>query len=227
LAGRGVDLKLNEEVEESGGLHVCVTFLPSNLRVQKQAFGRTARKGKRGTAQLVLNYAFEVEKFGLNFKIANKITKLQKSYENNSFAKNKIEEYCKIHDIPNTIDDFERFRNDEENKILESAENEINKIDIKDELFKKFCQLVNEEIKNLKDDESTLNSIEEIWGIWLSDVNVGKSKSEVLNDFTEFKNNIIKNFAEDKVILNANYLNQKCLKALTDGVIPTGKFIYK
>lgn len=54
LAGRGTDIK-TDEIEENGGMHVIVTFMPSNQRVEEQAFGRTARQGKRGTGQMILN----------------------------------------------------------------------------------------------------------------------------------------------------------------------------
>ena len=54
LAGRGTDIH-TDEIEETGGLHVILTFLPSNQRVEDQAFGRTARQGKRGTGIMILN----------------------------------------------------------------------------------------------------------------------------------------------------------------------------
>lgn len=54
IAGRGTDLGTTEELEANGGLHVCVGFLPCNQRVEEQAFGRTARQGKKGTAELIL-----------------------------------------------------------------------------------------------------------------------------------------------------------------------------
>ena len=54
LAGRGTDLKISEELEKSGGLHVIISFVPPNARVEAQAQGRTARAGQPGTCQFVV-----------------------------------------------------------------------------------------------------------------------------------------------------------------------------
>jgi len=54
LAGRGTDLKISKEVEKNGGLHVILTFIPKSERIEKQAFGRAARKGEKGSAQYII-----------------------------------------------------------------------------------------------------------------------------------------------------------------------------
>ena len=63
LSGRGTDLKISKEVEKNGGLHVILTFVPKSERIERQAFGRAARKGERGSAQYVICIDGENESF--------------------------------------------------------------------------------------------------------------------------------------------------------------------
>ena len=54
-AGRGTDIRLREEVVAIGGLHVVMTFLPQNLRVEEQGMGRSGRQGQPGTAIIIID----------------------------------------------------------------------------------------------------------------------------------------------------------------------------
>lgn len=54
IAGRGTDIIPSVNVEKNGGLHVCVTFMPPNERLEQQNIGRTSRTGNKGTSQLII-----------------------------------------------------------------------------------------------------------------------------------------------------------------------------
>ncbi len=78
LAGRGTDLKVCESVNEAGGLFVVQTFLPLNVRVEQQAFGRTARQGSPGSAQLIMCTSHFSDSVKLVMSLKTSVTSLLK-----------------------------------------------------------------------------------------------------------------------------------------------------
>jgi preprotein translocase subunit SecA len=52
MAGRGTDIKITKEVAALGGLHVVATDPATSYRVDRQLFGRAARQGDPGSAQM-------------------------------------------------------------------------------------------------------------------------------------------------------------------------------
>ena len=52
MAGRGTDIKISKEIAALGGLHVVATEPATSFRVDRQLFGRAARQGDPGNAQM-------------------------------------------------------------------------------------------------------------------------------------------------------------------------------
>ncbi|CAF1368755.1 unnamed protein product [Didymodactylos carnosus] len=109
IAGRGTDIRA-EKIEINGGLHVCVTFLPPNERVEQQNVGRTSRTGNKGTGQFILfekreNNFNELKEIG-NMQEENGIAKAKKEIERVTIKDCIFAEFCKLLDeIDNGTDD--------------------------------------------------------------------------------------------------------------------------
>jgi len=55
MAGRGVDIKVNDEVRDLGGLYIIGTERHENRRIDNQLRGRSGRQGDAGTTQFYLS----------------------------------------------------------------------------------------------------------------------------------------------------------------------------
>ena len=106
LGARGTDFRTDDVVNKNGGLFVLVTFIPLNDRVEKQAFGRTGRRGATGSCQIIVNRKAMPE-WARQCETIEKVKRLRDSIEmrrlNNATEVNTMrkkqelfQEYCEI-----------------------------------------------------------------------------------------------------------------------------------
>ena len=106
LAGRGTDLKLSDTVKRNGGLHVCLSYLPPNVRVEQQAYGRAARSGDPGSCKLI----FHDEQGDLSYAIrkrdlceAQRVTDIEADYYHNiRFQEELFEKFTTEYEVIKT-----------------------------------------------------------------------------------------------------------------------------
>lgn len=114
LAGRGTNIKLSKEVVANGGLHVIISFLPSNLRVEEQAAGRAARAGDPGTCQLIINGNTSMNELGNGISALSSLS----------------------------IESIKKERNETEKRRVDNIKNKLmRELYIEEKQFKKYCQL--------------------------------------------------------------------------------------
>ncbi len=73
MAGRGTDIKLEDEVRELGGLHVICTELHEAQRIDRQLIGRCGRQGDPGTYRQFLSLDDEILLLGYGPKRSDRL----------------------------------------------------------------------------------------------------------------------------------------------------------
>ncbi|XP_053275843.1 uncharacterized protein LOC128437688 [Pleuronectes platessa] len=149
LAGRGTNIKVSKKVNKNGGLFVVLSFLSENTRVELQAFGRTARKGKPGSAQIIMTTdhvqeslktvsSLEEAKETRNRLAAERINYMMADVTEMKLREDLFAEYCK------TLHGIYRNTDGDEQRVVVAIMNEFWGI---------WLQTKSEEIDNLKRNE--------------------------------------------------------------------------
>ena len=187
LAGRGTDLKTSHALESNGGLHVIVCKMPANVRIDAQAFGRTARKGNRGSGQYVL-YSMR----GLRIE---QLVEMRNSKEKERLNRILISDMPKILVEECLLNGTSSSTKDDLMpscvgfvKIYEDAKQELGRSASNDKVYI----------------DAQLYSLKNRWAFWLDSisdllgmVNLGNTKQIIVDKFNEFKKGVENDLASD------------------------------
>ncbi|CAF3812652.1 unnamed protein product, partial [Rotaria sp. Silwood1] len=203
IAGRGTDLTIDKLLEANGGLHVILSYIPGNLRVQQQVFGRTARGGKRGTGVYIvydLRKLMLMPDITIDFLLQERDDKEKERLQDivsKSFPKIKTEN--------NLFDEFNLFKEEIKSNIQES----IQKSDHMNEMTQIF-PFINRIFRydeldfNANFLELQLNSLQNHWALWLNEMDekltqVYLTRSEsILEEFSKFKQEMSRNLSSNR-----------------------------
>lgn len=178
ICGRGVNIFPSPDAP--GGLHICLTFLPENSRVEDQNIGRTSRSGNPGTSQIILLDSESGTLDDVNHRRdeSNKV-KLASMDKDMARAKAKADVFNKFCAFLNKIEK------------TDSTETDWNLI----ENFSSGLQI-----------EQLCDAIKEKFSIWLTTRKDKNNPDDLLKQYAEFEKSIIATFETGKAVTENMFL---------------------
>ena len=130
IAGRGTDIKLDNNCKSKNGLHVIMTKRTDNLRIENQGGGRGGRKGEAGSYEVIVEDSedrpLSMQKFWRDLEEACAFENIRiKEFPKNEFMQELYGKYLKF--LTNLKDtNKEKLKEESFLKVWEAVLNEIN-----------------------------------------------------------------------------------------------------
>ncbi|KAF5880029.1 Protein translocase subunit SecA [Clarias magur] len=160
LGGRGTDIKVDQRVNECGGLFVLLTHFPHNRRVEKQIFGRTSRKGNPGMVQMVVNCDHLAPTYqGQSVEI---MRQLREDYEIKRIHDMESDELVEINLKENLFSTFCGLLKNFDGNYTQDEKKDPMRLDLNDipDCFKCY--------QHKFDYQPAVNALKESWALWLT-----------------------------------------------------------
>ncbi|XP_078533257.1 uncharacterized protein LOC144819159 [Lissotriton helveticus] len=159
LGGRGTDVKVTQCVNDSGGLFVILTHFPTNIRVEKQIFGRTSRKGSPGMVQMILNYDDLSPSYqGQPIEV---MRRLRAEYEKKRIEETEKNELLEVQLREELFEEFCKHLDKFEGKFDKREKTDIYSV-------KNVRTLISPKSDTKFDYRPALNALKESWALWLT-----------------------------------------------------------
>ncbi|KAM9728990.1 uncharacterized protein ACNS7B_016739 isoform 2-T3 [Menidia menidia] len=159
LGGRGTDVHVEQEVNERGGLFVLLTYFPGSHRVERQVFGRTARKGNPGIVQMVLNQDHLAAAY--RGQSVETMRQLREEFEVSRLDGMERNELSHVQTKEELFSTFCTFLRDFDKNYTQEERSDISEMKLKDvpACFKVRCRKL--------DYQAALNALKGSWALWL------------------------------------------------------------